>query len=134
MANAKKFRKVGGGFSNAVEKNTLEYDFANDGGLQATLDLGEADEDMVLHSAYAKVLGAVVSGGAPTVALGIGSDGDAIMLATLKGALTLGEVKKGVVATSEQVKILKGDKITLTIAVADLTAGKIAVVLMLSKF
>ncbi len=133
MANAKKFKKIGGGFTNALEKLELEYDFANDGGAQGTVDLGEADADMVIHEAYTKVKAAVTSGGDPTLDIGSTGDPNAIMAAEVKANLGLNVISKGDSA-SVQLKVAKGDKILLTINTADLTAGKLRVVLMVSKF
>lgn len=120
-------------FSNELRKIELEYDFAKDGGAIGVLELGKMCEAMVLHEAYVKVKDAVVSGGAATVEVGVTGDPNAIMTAKLQAALGTGVLQKGE-STSEQILLALNDEITLTIAAAVLTAGKIKVVLMVAKY
>lgn len=110
------------------------YDFDKDGGLQVVFDLLKMNAAMVLEQAYINVKTAVESGGAPTVEVGIkGGDTDAILAATLKGALLINTTIDGA-AASKRLRIAKDAIIALEIKIADLTAGKIEVVLALRKF
>jgi len=132
MANTKQFRKIGP-FSNVVEKIELEYDFDNDAGVVGALDLGEAGDPIVVHETHTKVKTAFTSGGAATLIIGVTGDTNAILQSTAVASLTVGELLKGD-AASNQIKMASGDKIIMTIGAFDMTAGKMKVVMLISKF
>lgn len=126
--------RAGQTFSNETEVVRTVYDFTKDGGATADkIDLLEADDDMVITSAYLKVLVAGTSGGSATVAIGIEGGTEAeLIAATAVAGLTLGAlIKKN---DSLPLKVAKDAKLVLVIATADLTAGKFELVLEKTRF
>lgn len=134
-------------FRNELHVQEYIYDFDVDGGAQGAIDLSAKankvplPDGAVVKAVYAKVLTAVTSGGAPTVAWGNTSDPDGYSGAGhLKGALLIDVVFNGwdngavliwddtndhpiyFAANSAALRDM-----LLTIATADLTAGKIAI-------
>ena len=124
--------------TNAFHNDALyverEYDFSKDGGAQEVIDLLKVNAAMVIEEVYVKVVDAVLSGGSATVEIGVkGGDTDAIMAATGPGGLTAGLVIDGASA-SKRLKLAADAEISMEIKVADLTAGKIKVSMVLRPF
>lgn len=110
------------------------YDFAKDGGAVGVVDLMETSEATVLHRAWVNVKTAVVSGGAATVEIGVaGGDTDAVLPAQLQAALTAPKTFDGD-AASKGLYLASGAKLSAEIKVAALTAGKIELCALVSKF
>lgn len=112
------------------------YDFAVSGGAQGALDLNLGNRlpaGALVKNVYAKVLTAFTSGGAATVAWGDGTDPDGYSgAAKAMAAMTAADAHDGkadsgaLVAGLHRVVTEATDgKVELTIAVADLTAGKL---------
>lgn len=121
-------------FSNEVYMVKGVYDFAKDGGAIAVYDLFTANEAIVIHQAFTKVKTAVTSGGAATVEIGIkAGDTDALLAATAPAGLLINTVLDGA-AASERLLVAADAIIALEVKVAALTAGKIEVCLVVSKF
>lgn len=131
MAAVKGYKSIDN-WTNELQIMRLVYDFALDAGAQATLDLAVAPNGMVIHSAYANVKTACTSGGSATVSVGVDTDVDAVIDETAVASLTAGALIAPV--TNNPVLVAATKKVNLTIATADLTAGKIEVVLVVSKF
>jgi len=124
---------LGPTFQHGVETLRSVYDFSVDGGATGTYDLMEASADIVVTKVHAYVRTAVTSAGAATVEIGYTGDTDAIVTAKLQAALTIGAHLPEDGAATESFKIASGNKISLTIAVAALTAGKIEVMVQYVK-
>ena len=111
----------------------FEYDFAMDGGAVGDITLrgDRLPNDAVITSGMIHVNTAVTSGGSATVALKVLSAGD-VLAATAKTSLTLNAlldtVPVGTAATAVRTTSA-GLGVTMTVAVAALTAGKITVAL-----
>lgn len=117
------------GFGNEVFVRRFVYNVAVDGGASAdTYTLGTFGDDMVILQAYTNITTAFTSGGSATLKIGVGADDDAILAATAVASLTAG-VKAGA-AASEGLLAAAGDKIVVTIGTADMTAGKLEVVVV----
>lgn len=120
------------GLENAKKVAYFEYSFAKDGGAVGDITLRGArlPAGAIVTTGIIHVLTAVTSGGAPTVALKL-VDAEDVLAATLKGSLTLNAlldtVPVGTAATA--VRCTANTALTMTIGVADLTAGKLAVAL-----
>jgi len=108
------------------------YDFTVDGGGQGSLPLNAAsggpllipDKAIVINS-HIEIETAVTSGGSATVAFGIQGNTDAFKAATGKASLTLDAVFAG---NNDLPLKMSGDTpVNITIATADLTAGKIRI-------
>lgn len=127
MANAAAYKTLDG-FKNQLSYATLEYDFANDGGVVSTIPLGVCAGDMIVHSAVVYVPTACTSGGSATVAIGA-ADPDSI-LDTTSGAVANLTLNAVLFETTQQQYIASADTIDLAIAVEALTAGKIQVKLI----
>lgn len=110
------------------------YDFTKDGGSIAVFDLMKMNAAMVIEESYVNVKVAVLSGGAPTVQIGIkGGDTDALMVATVKANLLINTTIDGA-AASKRLYVAKDAVISLEVKVAALTAGKIELVLVIRPF
>jgi hypothetical protein len=114
---------------------SAEYDFAVDGGAIGTTTLravdmsgGAVPSGAVVTSGYVDVLTAVTSGGAATVAVSLESASD-LLAPALQAALTTGRKSIIPAATgATSIKTTAARSLTVTIAVAALTAGKLRVV------
>ena len=115
------------------------YDFDVSTGAQGAYNLNDLDGNSdiplgaIVTHAYIKVETAAASGGSATIELGDGSDADKYINAT-DGALAnidgVNDVIGGVVATLTDCVTATADaNVTLTIGAADLTAGKLRVIL-----
>jgi hypothetical protein len=109
------------------------YDFSKDAGAQGALDLFTASADLVVTNCYMKVNTACTSGGSATVAIGKSGDAAGLVAATAVASLGAGKTAVGTTG-SRAYKVASGEIPQLTIATADLTAGKITVVFEFSKF
>lgn len=102
-----------------------EYTFAGDGGTVGgspiTLVIPIPDNAIVLGG-YVEVLAAVTSGGGATLALNLTGAGD-LLVATGKASFTLGAVLPMAAALVTPQKLAGAATPSLTVAVADLTAG-----------
>ncbi len=111
----------------------FEYDFAKDGGAVGDIALrgDRLPNDAVITSGMIHVNTAVTSGGLATVALSVLAAED-VLAATAKASLTLNAlldtVPVGTAATAIRTTSA-GLGVTMSIAVAALTAGKITVAL-----
>lgn len=133
MSVAKDYKYVNA-FSNELDVVEAVYDFSKDGGAVSVIDLMEMKEAMQIMNASVQVLAAVVSGGAATVEIGVkGGDTDAILPATLQAALPI-NTGFDCAAAGKGLYVASGGIISLEIKVAELTAGKIKVVLYGKKF
>jgi len=111
---------------------TFLYDFATLGGGAGAIILGDENGDAqvvpagsIITNAYISVQTAVTSGGSATVAFGIVGNTDAFKAATGKASLGTDVVLAGTndLPITDAVPM----QVALTIATADLTAGKIRV-------
>lgn len=129
MANAKK--NFGSGWSNERVFVKLSYDFDLDGGAFAdTYLLGVVKSKMLVTEAVVMVEDAVLSGGLAVVNVGIsGGDVDAFLDNTNGAKANL--VDDAVFEQSAANPLVLADEavIQMTVATADLTAGKVVVYL-----
>lgn len=104
---------------------TFVYDFARDGGLVSTINMGVfIPGNSVVYNARAKIDLTFTSGGAPTTSIGSTTAGVAAYIAaTALGVLVLNAVVEGAAVTAANVFVPLGDELTITIAVAAMTAG-----------
>jgi len=131
MANAAAYKKIKP-WSDGIEQVRLTYDFSKDGGAQGTVTLGEVESDVVIVNARTIVQTQATSGGSATVIVGRTGDTDSILTSTAVASLTANAVIDGA-STAKNARIAKDQEILLTIGTADLTAGKIDVVLDIMK-
>lgn len=120
-------------FSNEAQLIKVVYDFAVDGGAVGALDLFEAKEDMVIHSAKVKIKTTFTSGGLATLIVGQTGDTDSIMPSLAVASATAGVVKHADAACLA-LKLASGDKVLMTIGTAAMTAGKMEIELLVSQF
>lgn len=121
-------------FGNQSEIVRKIYDFAKDGGAVGVYDLLKASDDMVVISGYAKVITAATSGGSMTMDLGIkAGDTDALIAAEAVAGLTAGALVKFIDANMP-LKVSAAAVLSMEVAVAALTAGKIEFVFEVQKF
>ena len=101
-----------------------EYDFATDGGGQGDIALGVTIPDnAIVIGGFLEGITAVTSGGSATVAIKLQSAAD-ILAATGKASLTGTAVIPGAAVMSAPFKLTAARVVTITVATADLTAGK----------
>ena len=119
-----------GPMNNEMKPHRANYDVARDGGLIAdTHTLFEDDRDMLIVVGNIDVKTAFAGGGSATVTIGVlGGDVDALLPAALMAALTL-DTQLDIDAAGKNLLLVKGDKVVVTPGVANLTAGKLEVVL-----
>ena len=107
----------------------LEYDFDNDAGAQGDYNLGQFPHKALVTSAMVYIVTACTSAGSATVEIGASTaDADGFLDAT-SGAvanLTIGTVHTETTATN--LIVAADEYIQLTIGTADLTAGKVRVI------
>ncbi len=130
--NAADKKSIGDPFENALQVMRMVYDFSEDGGANADqYILGDVAGDSVIMEAYTDVKTSF-AGATATVQVGVTGDLDAILPDTAVASLTAGTLTDGD-AASKRAALAAGDQILLNISTADLTAGKIEVVLVLAK-
>lgn len=129
LTNAKTTRAWGA----EVETIEVVYDFAKDGGAVAALDVLTVKSASVVRAAYFKVNTLCTSGGSATVSLGISGDVAGLVAATAVASLTAGAVIDGA-SFGTGYKLAADAVVVMDIAVEDLTAGKITIVIELAKF
>lgn len=124
-------KTFGRGFSNEVQMVKLVYDFANDGGeADDTITLGTTDGKILVLDSRVHVETACTSGGSATVAVGIlGGDVDAFLDTTSGAVASLVDDYVASETAGQGLVVASGGKVSLDIATADLTAGKINVIL-----
>jgi hypothetical protein len=123
-------KKIGPEFMVAETLVRKTWEFAVDGGAVGTVELFEADGDVVLTHFHAYVKTTCTSGGSATVALGITGTTD-LFVNTTEGAvanLTANAVLKPNALADLPTRLASGSKVLMTIGTAALTAGKIEVV------
>lgn len=108
------------------------YDFAVDAGAQGTISLSAKFHPLptgaIVKAATVYVATAATSGGSATVSIGLGTDVDGLVAATAVASLTENAVIVGAGAgLATYVADAAAGAVTATIATADLTAGKIQV-------
>lgn len=117
-----------------------EYDFAVDGGAVSTITLRTSTSmpnvlpiGTVVVSGYIEVDTPVTSGGAATVAVNGEAAGDLLAATLVSGAPWSTTGRKSIIPAATgatAIKTTAARSITVTVAVAALTAGKFRVVLM----
>lgn len=121
----------GRGFSNEVQTVKLVYDFANDAGeADDTIKLGTTDgKILVLHSRV-HVETACESGGSATMIIGVKSgDTDAFMDVTSGAVASLTDDAVIQETAGQGIVLASGAVILADIATADLTEGKVNLIL-----
>lgn len=108
------------------------YDFAVDGGAQGEIVPAltvQIPKNVILIGATLDVPAAFTSGGAATVAVGTtaGSAANSIRVATAIATLSLNALVNGSVTFAAPVKMSAAGNISVTVAAADLTAGKMEI-------
>ena len=116
--------------NNEMRPHRANYDVVRDGGLTTdTFTLFEADEDMILVVGNTDVKEAFAGGGGAGLTIGVlGGDIDAVLANALLAALTL-DAMLDLAAAGKNLLLKKGEKVVVTPTAADLTAGKLEVVL-----
>ena len=129
--NAAAHKTFGRGFSNERQFVKLTYDFANDAGAAAdAIRLGTTNGKILVMDSVVHVETACTSGGSATVAVGIeGGDVDAFMDTTSGAVANLVDDFCNQETAGQGLVIANGGAVLLDIATADLTAGKINVLL-----
>lgn len=128
---AKAHKTFGRGFSNEKQFVKLTYNFANDAGAFAdAVKIGTTDGKILVTASFVHVETLCASLGSATVIVGVaGGDTDAFLdltsgaLANLVDDAVLNET------TGQGIVVASGADIHLDIGTADLTAGKINVIL-----
>ena len=125
-------KTFGRGFSNQVQMVKLTYNFANDAGAAAdVVKLGTTDGKILVLQSYVHVETACTSGGSATVIVGVaGGDTDAFMDTTSGAVASLVDDYVTSETAGQGLVLASGAAIHLDIATADLTAGKINLVLV----
>lgn len=111
----------GAGFENEEEIVRVVYDFAKDAGATGSLDLFTAANNLIVTYAHAHVLTACTSGGSATVSAGNADSAAGFIAATAVASLT----KDAVIKFVGSLRVAKGAAVSMAIATAALTAGKI---------
>jgi len=129
MANASAY-KTFNGWTEQPYTVVLEYDFANDTGAQGTYSLGKFNEKTLVRNGLVFVETACTSAGSATVAVGTSvADDDAFMDATSGAVANLIDNAVLTETTGTNLVVAADETLDLVIATADLTAGKIKVIL-----
>jgi hypothetical protein len=123
--NVENKKEIGATYTGKPEYIKLTYDFSKDGGATAdTYRLASVVGKILITEAHYYVETAATSGGSATVTIGAETaDADAFMAAAAVASLTANAVDA--VAAGQELVVASGDHISLTIATAALTAGKI---------
>jgi hypothetical protein len=120
---------VGAQFAKDFEIVRVVYDFAEDTGAQADLDVLEASGSCVVKLLHAHVKTAVTSGGSLVLDLGKGAGGTEFWSNKAVANLTLDSMHAvDAIGGTAGVELDAGEKVVLGIEVADATAGKIEMV------
>lgn len=119
-----------GPFSNEMKPHRAIYDVAEDGGLTAdTYTMMTAEKDMVVMIGNVDVKTAFAGGAGAGLKIGIlGGDDDAMLAVTAVGSLTA-DAQLDVAASAKNLFLPAGSKLVVTPDTADLTAGKLEMVL-----
>lgn len=121
--------------SEGLELIKITYDFAVDGGAVGSLTLFTPKQDMIVHKAVMKVKTACTSGGSATVSVGVTGSVASYVAATAVASLTANAIISGVSTWGAGgIRAVADTAVVLDIAVAALTAGKIEVEMIVSKF
>lgn len=108
----------------ASQKETVVYDFDKDGGAQGTLDLTKKlPKDSVVTAVYAYEETALASGGAATLQL-LAASTDLTDAEAFATGFT-GDDSLALASTATAIGLSATSELKLTIAGADLTAGKV---------
>lgn len=124
-------KTFGRGFSNEVQYVKLTYNFANDAGAFAdVVKVGTTDGKILVLNSYVHVETLCASLGSATVIVGVaGGDTDAFMDLTSGAVASLADDYVSSETTGQGIVIASGAAIHLDIGTADLTAGKINLVM-----
>lgn len=129
MANAAGY-KTFDGWGQQPYQVVLEYDFALDTGAKATYSLGKFSQKTLVKSGVVFVETACTSAGSATVAVGTSTaDPDGFLDATSGAVANLIDDATLVETTGTNLVVAADETLDLIIATADLTAGKIQVIL-----
>ena len=113
-----------GSWAAATRWAKAEYDFSTDGGGQGDIALGVTIPDnAIVIGGFLEGITAVTSGGSATVAIKLQSAAD-ILAATGKASITGTAVLPGAAVMAAPFKLTAPRVVTITVATADLTAGK----------
>lgn len=128
---AKAHKTFGRGFSNEKQFVKLVYNFADDAGAFAdAVKIGTTDGKILVTDAFVHVETAATSGGSATVIVGVaGGDTDAFLDVTSGAVANLTDDAVLSETTGQGIVVASGAAIHLDIGTADLTAGKINVIL-----
>ncbi len=124
-------KTFGRGFSNEVKTVKLTYNFATDAGAFADIvKLGTTDGKILVLNGYVHVETVCTSAGAATAIVGItGGDVDAFLDVTSGAVAALVDDAVLQETTGQGIVLASGAVVHFDIATADLTAGKVNVVL-----
>jgi len=129
MANAAAYKEFEG-WTGKKYTEVFEYDFANDTGAQGTYSLGKFGHKTLVRNGVVFVETACTSAGSATVAVGTSTaDDDAFLDATSGAVANLVDDAVLVETTGTNLVVAADETLDLVIATADLTAGKIKVIL-----
>lgn len=128
---AKAHKTFGRGFSNERQTVKLTYNFADDAGAFAdVVKIGTTDGKILVMDSCVHVETACTSGGSATVIVGVaGGTTNAFMDLTSGAVASLVDDYVNQETTGQGIVIASGGAIHLDIGTADLTAGKINVIL-----
>jgi len=128
---AKAHKTFGRGFTNETGFVRLTYNFADDAGAFAdVVKVGTVDGKIMIQQAFVHVETACTSGGSATVAVGAATaDADGFLTAAHGAVASLVDDFTYQDATSVGLVVGDGDTILVDIGTADLTAGKINVLI-----
>jgi hypothetical protein len=124
-------KTFGRGFSNERQTVKLTYNFTNDAGAFAdVVKVGTTEGKILVLDSAVHVETACTSAGSATVIVGVaGGDTDAFMDLTSGAVASLTDDSVAQETTGQGIVLASGAAIHLDIGTADLTAGKINVIL-----
>lgn len=124
-------KTFGRGFSNEVQMIKLTYDFARDAGeSDDVIKLGTTNGKILVLQSYVHVETTCTSGGSATVIIGVASgDVDAFLDITSGAVANLADDFVDKETTGQGIVLASGAAIHFDIATADLTAGKVNLIL-----
>ena len=133
MAAVANFKPVGSDFGNQENLIRVVYDFSVDAGATGNLDLsGLAQGNTIAKLVGVSVETAGTSGGSATIAVGVGG-GTEFLSATAIASFSIGAFVEPTDADFKKVVTTTG-KLTMTIATAALTAGKMTFIFKTMSF
>jgi len=100
------------------------YSFGTDGGVQGVITpaIGPViPAGSMIYATFIDILTALTSAGAATIGCGLGSGAQSVVFKALTGKASW---VKGQLGSAQASKVTADSKLTLTVAVADLTAGQ----------